>query len=67
MPIEHPMYPCVNSSLKRTRGHIYRGNTFGQIDAYHDSTEVAKEKAKRFNVQEKLREAKKKRRQVELA
>lgn len=55
MPFGHPSYPCVDSSLKKTRGHVTRGNTFGQIDAYHETTSVDREKASRFDVQEKLR------------
>jgi len=57
MPISHPNYPCVDSSLKEARSKQFRGNTLGQVHAFHEVTDADREKARNFDVKEQLKRA----------
>ena len=66
MPIGHPNYPSVDSSLKEVRAKQFRGNTFGQTHAFHETTEVDREIASNFDVDLALQEAEEQRKAASL-
>ena len=66
MPTQFPMYPSVNVALKQTRDSMFRGNTFGQIGAYHQFSDADRERAARFDVAEAIRIAEEQRRKAGL-
>ncbi len=67
MPKAYPFLPSVNRALKLTRDYTFRGNTFGQVGAYHEISDADRERASKFDVLEAIRTAERQRCEAGLA
>ena len=53
----YPLYPSVSATLREVRSATFRGNAFGQVDAYYSPSDEDREVAERFDVAKALKEA----------
>lgn len=66
MPRSYPLYPSVSATLREARSMTFRGNTFGQVDAYHLPSKEEYEMADNFDTSKALAEAFEERRRIGL-